>query len=244
MEGLSTGTAAGRWLLLIGAVLAVIVVPFLLFGAEIEEWTKGFTEGAANRPFLAAAVLGGLLASDIVFPVPSSLASTAAGLLLGFIAGAATSMAGMTVSCAAGFWIGRGCQRPVISRFMGETELRRLSNLSDRFGSWAIVISRPVPVLAEASTVFAGMSGMTAGRFFLLTALSNLGISAVYAAVGAFSAEVNSFLIAFAFSMLVPGVAMLVGRKTPRMSRMGTAGGGAGEGLTEGNGDNESRKEG
>lgn len=213
MEGNSTGAAAGKWLLVVGIVLAAILVPFFLFGEQIEGWTQGFTERAANRPFRAAAVLSGLLATDIVFPIPSSLASTAAGLLLGFAGGTATSMAGMTVSCAAGFLIGRRCGQPVISRFMGAGELERLSRLSDRFGSWVIVISRPVPVLAEASTVFAGMSDMRSGRFFLLSGLSNLAVSAVYAGVGAFSAEVNSFLIAFAFSMLVPGAAMLLGRR-------------------------------
>jgi len=219
MEMFSRGSASGRWLLIVGVVLAVILVPFILFGEEVEEWTEGFRDSAANRPLLAATVLGGLLATDIIFPVPSSLASTAAGLLLGFTVGLLTSMVGMTVSCVAGFWIGRGCRQPVVARFMGDGELERLNGLSDRFGSWAIVISRPVPVLAEASTVFAGMSGMTARRFLLLTALSNLGISAVYAAAGAFSAEVNSFLIAFAFSMLVPGVAMFMGGRIVARNR-------------------------
>ena len=63
-----------------------------------------------------------------------------------------------------------------------------------RFGEWVIVVSRPIPVLAEASVLFAGLSGMPASRFLLLSTLSNLGISAVYAAVGAFSASTNSFL--------------------------------------------------
>jgi membrane protein DedA with SNARE-associated domain len=75
-----------------------------------------------------------------------------------------------------------------------------------------IVITRPVPVLAEASVLFAGMSRMPTGQFMLLTMLSNLGISAVYAAVGAFSANANSFLLAFAGSILIPLVAMLAAK--------------------------------
>jgi len=47
-------------------------------------------------------------------------------------------------------------------------------------------------------------------QFLLLSTLSNLGISAVYAAVGAFSATVNSFLFAFGGSILVPLVAMIL----------------------------------
>lgn len=205
-----------RWVVFLTIVLAIILIPFFLFGKEIEDWTRGFVDSATAHPLTAATVLSSMLASDIILPVPSSLASTAAGLLLGFPAGIATSMAGMTVSCIAGYWLGRKCAQPVVAHFVGQQETERLKALSNRFGAWAIVISRPVPVLAEASTVFAGISKMPQGQFLLLSTLSNLGISIVYAAIGAFSAEANttySFIIAFAFSMLVPGVAMLLGRK-------------------------------
>jgi hypothetical protein len=47
----------------------------------------------------------------------------------------------------------------------------------------------------------------------LLSTLSNLGVSAVYAAVGAFSATVNSFLFAFGGSILVPLVAMILAKR-------------------------------
>jgi len=48
----------------------------------------------------------------------------------------------------------------------------------------------------------------------LLTALSNLGISAVYAAVGAFSSNVNSFLLAFFGAILAPAAAMWLMNRT------------------------------
>ena len=197
-----------RWLLLCGGVLAIILVPFFLFGEKIETWTEDFLESSTDQAGWIAMVLGALLASDVLVPIPSSLTSTAAGLFLGFAAGTLTSLTGMTISCILGYWLGGRFGRPLASRLVGDHELTRLERLSQRVGNWVIVISRPVPVLAEASVLFAGISGMSTYQFLLLSILSNLGISVVYAAVGAFSATTNSFLLAFAGSILVPLVAM------------------------------------
>jgi len=199
-----------RWVLLSTGVLAIILVPFFLFGEQIETWTESFLESASNQSTWVALVLGSLLATDILVPVPSSLTSTAAGFFLGLAGGTATSLAGMTVSCVVGYWLGARFGRPVANRLVGEQELARLEKLSQRFGDWVIVVTRAVPVLAEASALFAGISGMPMHQFLLLSTLSNLGISAVYAAVGAFSATVNSFLFAFGGSILVPLVAMIL----------------------------------
>jgi uncharacterized membrane protein YdjX (TVP38/TMEM64 family) len=69
-----------------------------------------------------------------------------------------------------------------------------------------------VPVLAEASVFLAGLARMPFGRFAWITGLSNLGISAVYAAAGAFAARRESFLLAFAAAVLIPAAAMLAVR--------------------------------
>lgn len=211
-----------RWVILVVIVLAVILVPFMLFGEQIEAWTEQFIQGANDRPLLTGAVLSLMLSSDILAPIPSSMVSTAAGFVLGFVPGMLASLLGMTVSCVIGFVIGRRWGRPAALRFVGEQDLQGLENLSERFGDWAIVIARPVPVLAEASILFAGISHMPWPRFLLMTALSNLGVSAVYAAVGAFSANVNSFLLAFGGAILIPWIAMMLMRRKPAPARSST----------------------
>ncbi|MBN1877445.1 MAG: VTT domain-containing protein [Anaerolineae bacterium] len=199
-----------RWSLLVSMILALILVPFLLFGEQIEMWTHNFVEATSQQPLKVALVLGGLLGGDILLPVPSSLASTAAGFALGFLRGMLTSWIGMTVSCLLGFWVGAKFGRPFAGRLVGDAEIVRLEQLHQRFGDWVIIVSRPVPVLAEASILLAGIGKMHFGRFLFLTFLSNLGISAVYATVGAFSSNMNSFLLAFFGAILVPGLAMLL----------------------------------
>jgi len=202
-----------RWILLCAGIFAIILVPFFLFGEQIETWTEEFLESASHHSVLVAVVLGTLLAVDILVPVPSSLVSTAAGFFLGLAGGLVTSLAGMTISCVGGYWLGVRFGRPVANRLVGDHELTRLEKLRQRFGEWVIVVARPVPVLAEASVLFAGISEMPVPQFVLLATLSNLGVSAVYAAVGAFSATVNSFMFAFFGSILVPLVAMLLMRR-------------------------------
>jgi uncharacterized membrane protein YdjX (TVP38/TMEM64 family) len=207
-----------RWTLLVLAVLAIILVPFMLFGDQIDAWTEGFLE-TARRSWVTVAVLSGLLMVDILAPIPSSLVSTASGYLLGFFEGLAASAIGMTVSCIAGYWLAATFGHPVANRIVGEDELERLKELSLRLGDWVIIICRPVPMLAEASVIFAGLSHTPLPRFLLLTTLSNIAISAVYAAVGAFSASVNSFLLAFFGSILIPAIAMLIMRRKPSQAK-------------------------
>ena len=177
-------------------------------------WTDGFIDGARARPFATALVLGGLLAGDILLPVPSSIVSTACGMLLGLLPGLVVSFAGMTVSSFAGYAIGRwGCRR-LLERFLGGAEAARFDEWNRRFGDWAVVACRPIPVLAEASVLVAGAGRMSLARFVPMVSLSNLAVSAVYAMAGVWSARLNSFLIAFVLSIAVPGaVKLLLARK-------------------------------
>jgi membrane protein DedA with SNARE-associated domain len=97
-------------------------------------------------------------------------------------------------------------------RFVGSEAIGRAEQFAARYGDYGLVLCRPVPVLAEASVILAGVVGAPRRRFFVLTSWSNLGIAMVYAAVGAFAMEVESFLLAFAAALALPAVAMLIAR--------------------------------
>jgi len=51
-----------KWGPAAAVLLAVILVPFAFYGEAIDLWARGFIEGARGKPFISAAVLGGLLA--------------------------------------------------------------------------------------------------------------------------------------------------------------------------------------
>jgi membrane protein DedA with SNARE-associated domain len=100
---------------------------------------------------------------------------------------------------------------------VGEDGIRRASGVVGRYGEVAIVLCRPVPVLAEASVVFAGLVHAPFTRFLRLTAFSNLGIAVGYSAFGTFAYREDSvapFLVAFFGALLLPGVFMLISRLT------------------------------
>lgn len=201
-----------KWTGLLLLTITAILVPFFLWGEAIDAWTSNFVSHPSGW-WTIALVLGGLLALDIVLPIPSSLVSTAAGALLGFPGGLAVSTAGMTLSCVAGYYLGRGTPA---ERALGQQDMTRALAFRDRYGDWAIILSRPVPVLAEASIFLAGFVRAPQGRVMAVSTLANLGISAVYAATGAYASGKESFLLAFAGAIALPGLAMLVFRQRRR----------------------------
>jgi len=199
-----------RWAFLCTLILALILVPFFIFGEKLEGWTDSFLGTAENNSIKTALVIIGLLGSDILLPIPSSIVSTGGGYLLGLTGGFLASFIGLTISCIIGYWLGRKSGRQISSKLLGEKEIGKLEHLNRKFGDWMIVVSRAVPVLAEASVLFAGIGKMKPSRFFLMTALSNAGISIVYAVVGTYSASLNSFLIAFGAAILIPLIAIII----------------------------------
>jgi membrane protein DedA with SNARE-associated domain len=203
-----------RWAVLWVILITMVLLPLVLFGELFEEFGKQITQSATSRWLVAGAVFS-LLALDVFLPVPSSLVSTGAGVLLGFAAGTTVVWSGMMAGCLLGYAVGsRGSA--AAKRLVGEDGIARAADLVNRYGDLTIVLCRPVPVLAEASVVFAGLVRAHYGRFLRLTATSNLGIAAGYGAVGAYSRRLDtySFLIAFLGALLLPGLFILISRTT------------------------------
>lgn len=209
-----------RWAILWILLLGLVLLPFLLFEHQFNAFAAQVTAGGTSRGVVAGAVFA-LLALDVFLPVPSSLVSTAAGVLLGFWQGTAVVWVGMMAGSAVGYWVGaRGSG--AARKLVGDDGIARAERLFGRYGDLTIVLCRPVPVVAEASVVFAGLVGAPFARFAQLVALSNLGIAAGYAAFGAFSMRLDSFLLAFLGALLLPGFFMLLSKLTLRGRDGGT----------------------
>lgn len=170
-------------------LLAALLVAFFLvtFGVVEALHVPVLTDPSAymdRAGALAAAVGVGLLVGDLVLPVPSSLVMVAHGALFGVVLGAVLSLAGLVGGAAVGFAVGRGGGR-LVDRLVPEHERRRADAMLDRWGPLAIVLSRPVPVLAETVTVLAGTSGLGWTRMLLAAFLGSLPLALVYAMTGA-----------------------------------------------------------
>jgi uncharacterized membrane protein YdjX (TVP38/TMEM64 family) len=188
-----------RLVWLVCLVLALILVPFFLWEEPLTAFAARLVEQHRTAWWIGPAI-SGLLASDVFLPIPSSILSTVSGAVLGFLGGALANTLGMTLGCLVGYRAGRLAK--------GQSD-EQLAAIWARHGEWTLVVTRAVPVLAEAGVLFAGVTGMPLRRFLLITTLSNAGVGTLYAAIGAFAMEWNSFLAAFLGSLLIPGLAHL-----------------------------------
>lgn len=201
-----------RTILLALLVLVLIGVSFWLYGPALDAWTERVIDLADKHPWQAGAWLTGLLASDIVFPVPSSLASVACGYALGFWGGTLASFLGMSVSTVAGYLLGYAASGKA-NRCLGEREKAMMVSFYDRYGLWMLLALRPVPMLAETSILFSGFVRQPFAKVMAVTAIGNLVVSAVYALIGSLNKLTHSFLPAFAAAILVSGLLLLICRK-------------------------------
>jgi membrane protein DedA with SNARE-associated domain len=199
-----------RWTLLTCLVLALLLVPFALWEEPINAWVARLLAPAAGRATLALLVVL-LLASDVLLPIPSSFVAAGSVSLLGAAQGALAIALGMTGAAWLGYALGRFGGEALTRRLAGERELLRARSLMSRYGSWVLLVCRGVPVVAEASTLLAGTTRMTAWRFALATSLGNVGLSCAYAAIGLLQLSGGWALAApVAFGILVPALALLL----------------------------------
>lgn len=165
------------------AVLAVPIIPFLLFGERVEAALTAWKEHPP-APWIVALAVVALLASDIFLPIPSSLVSTLAGWQLGAWGGALASWLGMSLGAVVGFQLARWWGQPLVAWLTRPADLARTNRLAERFGPLLLVLGRGVPVLAEATVLLCGMHGLSWRRFLPPVLLANLGLAIAYAAMG------------------------------------------------------------
>lgn len=141
------------------------------------------------------ALLGvGLLVADVLIPVPSSLVMVAHGALFGTLGGTLLSLIGALGAAALGFWIGRR-GGPLLDRLMTPDDRARGDRLIARHGALAIILSRPLPILAETVSIIAGTSPLTYKRLLTATTLGALPPALIYALAGAAATELDDQLL-------------------------------------------------
>ncbi|MEG6507773.1 VTT domain-containing protein [Methyloligella sp. 2.7D] len=209
------GRRAVKYALLFLTLIAIVIVPFLLFGTSLEAWTFGLIAPERSAPVIATAGIA-LLLVDVLLPIPSTFVAAGLGAMLGAPLGIAITAIGLTAGCGVGFLLGRLLGRDLAERELGLADYRYLATMLRRYGLPVLALCRPVPVLAEASIIAAGIMGMRPGRVLAVTGLANLGFAGVYAGLGATAEGMGGFLLAFAASLAIPGIALLVARYVQR----------------------------
>ncbi|HEY3496699.1 MAG TPA: DedA family protein, partial [Polyangiaceae bacterium] len=86
----------------------------------------------------------------------------------------------------------------------------RAERLHQRFGALVLIVCRGVPVLAEASTVFAGALRMRLAHFMLVTSSANAGLALAYATLASLGTGIFALLAPFVLGIVLPALALLV----------------------------------
>ena len=160
---------------------------------------------------LAAWIGVGLLVADIVLPVPSSVVMLAHGALFGVVPGAALSILGRTGNAMVGIWIGRGAGNVLGRRALGRSgsESGREAELVARWGLTAVVLTRPIPVLAESTLIAAAAMGLSPFAVVAAAVVGTLPEAVVYAVAGDMAASFASGAIVFLAVLALATVAWL-----------------------------------
>lgn len=193
-----------RLLLFVLFLVGVSVLPFLIWGRQIEanlsqagavEWVRGFGTWA----WLVGIAL---IVADIVLPVPSSAVMAALGIVYGPIVGGIFAASGSILAGLVGYG---GC------RLIGPNAARRLAGakgfaqarlLFDRYGGWMVAGSRWLPVLPETISFLAGLTAMPFARYSAALACGAVPLGFVFATAGYLGSD--NVLLTMVLSALAP----------------------------------------
>lgn len=192
-----------RQLLLLSVILLVPLVPFLVFHESMESMINEIG-GRTLSPWSAAGLVFGLLSSDILLPIPSSLVSTLAGGRLPIWLATIASWMGMTVGAIAGFALSRVWGRPLAERLASSEDIARMELVGEQHATWLLAVTRALPILAEATVVWLGVHRISWTQFLPPVVLSNLGIALAYSILGRYAADHEWLAIAASISAALP----------------------------------------
>lgn len=167
----------------------VVVMIFLMFGEEEDKVIQNLVQQGQRWRYVVLSFF--MLAADVILPVPSSLVMIANGKILGMAGGTVLSFLAGMVSSYIGFLLGRFAGSRV-NVFFSEPEKRAGDRLFEKFGAFAIIVSKCLPILSEVLSFVSGNTSMSLNRFLRYSVFGHVIISLMYAAVGAYAQEAGN----------------------------------------------------
>jgi membrane protein DedA with SNARE-associated domain len=108
--------------------------------------------------------------------------------------------------------VGRRSTR-LLERLVSPDEKARADQLLQRYGALAVVVTRPIPLLAETTAIMAGASPLGWGKMLGATLAGSLPPALLYALTGATSRSFGSGALMFGVVLVVTGVLWMLGRR-------------------------------
>lgn len=184
-EGLNRFRPSPYWAVA-GGLAALFLTAFVVvsaLGAPILTEPEGSLEGSL------AGVLGvALLVADSVLPVASSAVMVSLGALYGPAGGIALALVGRLGCFLAGFAVGRWTGGRLL-RAVPAAPRRNAEELLARRGAFAVVMTRPLPILGDTVAILSGASRMSWRTGAVAGTIGSLPEAVAYAVAGALAAS-------------------------------------------------------
>lgn len=201
----------------VGGLVAVLLVVFVAV-----EWAGVpllvDPRASLRTVSVLAAVIGvGLLVADAVLPVPSSVVMVALGATFGAAVGTLLSVVGSVGGFAVGYLLGRR-SRPVLRSAVDGRDVLRGAAMLRRWGMLAVVVSRPLPLVAETVAITAGAFGLRPTAAFAAAAVGTIGPAGAYSYAGWRGASTADGAVVFVVVVVAAGVCWAAGRRLSSVS--------------------------
>lgn len=201
------------WLFTASLLLAMLLLFFVAQALSLPFLAEDTAFLLKQEKWVAALAGVGLLWVDVVAPVPSSIVMLVNGMLFGVLLGTLLSLTGGMGAALLGYGLGYQGEN-FGRRCLGEAAITRAQAFFQRHGMIAIIVSRPVPILAEAVTIIAGMARMPLRKFLPATLIGLLPPALIYASAGAYTLQLRTGLVVFLPVLLAAGTTWVLGRRT------------------------------
>ncbi len=153
---------------------------------------------AKQNQFVLFGFVCGLLVLDVVLPIPSSIVCVASVATMGATLGGVAIFFGLTSGSFLGYYLGR--QLEPISGARGSIIFGSGMNSLRNFV--LLLVTRPIPVLAEVSLVEAGLSNLPRKSFVAAAIVSSACVAVAYSQAAKFALSRNKADFV-AFSMIL-----------------------------------------
>lgn len=188
-------------LLTLVAVLPVLLVVPL--EPVLSDWPDRLDAASASPTWLLLLVVG-LLASDIVLPVPSAPLITLASAQLGFVPTAIAAWLGLMIGSLAAFALTYRYGEPIARRLGKPEELDALRQAMNQYDVWLLLLSRPLPVIAEAAVLLAGLLRVQWPRAVAYLSVGNAVVAIVFSLLGSLAKSNEWLAVAIVLSIALP----------------------------------------
>jgi uncharacterized membrane protein YdjX (TVP38/TMEM64 family) len=200
-----------RYWAVAGTVLGLLLLGFLVGEALDIPLLADPTHRLGQGGMVGAILVVALLSLDAVLPVPASLVMVASGALYGTVTGVLLALLGRVLMALSGYTIGqRG--GPLVARLVPPDGRDRADGLLRRWGAMAIVVTRPVPLLAEIMTILAGVSEIGWARVAAAAFVGSVPEAVLYAGSGALTHNVEEAAGIWVALLLLACTLWIIGR--------------------------------